>query len=85
MSAAEITRAGTRIRAGLVGVHGYEIELDVAHGNEAFLSSTTIFEQFDSFLDQHTDADAALVRAVREGRDLALRAAASRALTEAGG
>jgi len=44
-----------------------------------------LFEQFDSFLDQHTDADAALVRAVREGRDLALRAAASRALTEAGG
>ena len=39
-----------------------------------------LFALLDSFLDQHKDADAALIRSVLEGRDTAERAAASRAL-----
>ena len=39
-----------------------------------------LLEQFDAFLNQHKNADAALVRAVLEGRDIAARAATSRAL-----
>ena len=42
-----------------------------------------LLDQFESFLKQHTDADAALVRSVREGQDMAARAAASRALKAA--
>jgi len=38
-----------------------------------------LFALLDSFLDQHKDADAALVRSVLEGRDTAVRAATSRA------
>jgi len=38
-----------------------------------------LFALLDSFLDQHKDADAALVRSVLEGRDNAVRAATSRA------
>ena len=39
-----------------------------------------LFALFDSFLDQHKDADPALVRSMLEHRDNAVRAAASRAL-----
>jgi len=39
-----------------------------------------LFALLDSFLDQHKDADAALVRSVLEGRDTAARAASSREL-----
>jgi aminopeptidase N len=42
MSTAEITRAETRLRAELVSVQGYEIELDVTHGDSEFRSATTI-------------------------------------------
>jgi aminopeptidase N len=41
-----------------------------------------LIERFESFLDEHKDADAGLVRAVLEGLDTARRAAASRALNE---
>jgi aminopeptidase N len=42
MPAAEITRSETRARAELVSVLGYEIELDIAQGDSAFLSTTRI-------------------------------------------
>ena len=42
MTATEITRAETRARAELVEVRGYEIELDVMHGDTLFLSTTVI-------------------------------------------
>ena len=40
-----------------------------------------LLEQFDAFLAEHKNADPGLVRSVLEGRDTAVRAAASRALT----
>ena len=42
MVVAEITRAETRARAELLNVHGYEVELDVTGGEEAFRSTATV-------------------------------------------
>ncbi|HEX4789424.1 MAG TPA: aminopeptidase N [Actinospica sp.] len=42
MSVAEITRAETRMRAELISVQRYDVELDVSHGDAVFGSSTTI-------------------------------------------
>ena len=45
-----------------------------------YVVDAELLDQFDAFLDQHKNAEAALIRSVLEGRDLAARAAASRAL-----
>ena len=42
MVVAEITRAETRARAELLNVHGYEVELDVTGGEDAFRSTSTV-------------------------------------------
>jgi aminopeptidase N len=42
MVVAEITRAETQARAEMLNVHGYEIELDVTGGEDAFRSAVTV-------------------------------------------
>ncbi|MFK4274370.1 aminopeptidase N, partial [Streptomyces milbemycinicus] len=73
-----LTREEAQIRARLIEVHRYTIDLDLTRGEELFGSTTTIRFRAreagaDTFVELHP---AALHRAVLDGRELDLTGAA---------
>jgi hypothetical protein len=67
MPAAEITRAETRARAELVSVQGYEIELDIAQGDQSRLRHCSLSQPAEGAL--HFEQRAANAKTALSGQD----------------